>query len=388
MLSLDLAMEWATANDQRRAEIVKELGDIATVNPTLQALRLTLSHNNTDVIVTVRVPVERSAVTVTPEKSVTPLIRSFSDKARSLLETVADMRKTRLLNTAKRRREHEQRLKSARKLEYEARLLSAIVDALQSGTLAPALQTLTTYAVFRIVVWFEVLPTHKTDVERLTRHNLHTEERYNAARKALADFGIAVDESADALAMIEIAIADKSIPGFFPTPTAIANWMVEHVEIEQGDSVLEPSAGDGALLAAVRRVNPDCKLDAIEVHPALCELLTAKGFAPQQLDFLDFFPTDLYSIVMMNPPFEARTGVGWQDIAHVRHAYENCLAADGVLVSIVSRGSLQRKDNQSTAFQEWLSELGAEINNLPNGAFSSSGTSVNTSLIVLEKPNA
>ena len=56
---------------------------------------------------------------------------------------------------------------------------------------------------------------------------------------------------------------------FFETPSNLAKEMVELAGITEGfeGTILEPSAGRGALISAVHQINPNLKIDAIELMP-------------------------------------------------------------------------------------------------------------------------
>lgn len=64
-----------------------------------------------------------------------------------------------------------------------------------------------------------------------------------------------------------IAAAPKVLEAFFATPPALANKIATEsdiVDLEPGARVLEPSAGDGALVRAILDANPDVHVTAIE----------------------------------------------------------------------------------------------------------------------------
>ena len=61
----------------------------------------------------------------------------------------------------------------------------------------------------------------------------------------------------------------------------------------------------------------------------------------------------------------------------------------GKLVAIMGEGGFFRGDKQSTAFREWLENLGGESEKLPESSFKTSDnpTGVNTRLVTITKPN-
>jgi 16S rRNA G1207 methylase RsmC len=81
----------------------------------------------------------------------------------------------------------------------------------------------------------------------------------------------------------------------------------------------------------------------------------------------------------MNPPFENS-----QDIEHVTHAYR-FLGNGGRLVAIMSASVFFRSDARARAFQDFIDNTGAHWEELPPGAFKSSGTMVKTYLIAIDR---
>lgn len=184
----------------------------------------------------------------------------------------------------------------------------------------------------------------------------------------------------DPIKRMERELVGKN-PGidFFPTPPALADRVVREAGIKEGMSVLEPSAGKGDLLDAVRRAQPDAKIEAVELSGTLRELLDAKGY---DLVGSDFEKHDgRYDRIVMNPPFSDST-----DIRHVRRAYD-MLNKGGRLVAIMGEGAFFRSDKQSAGFREWLDSVGGSSEKLPDGSFKSSfrPTGVAARLVVIDK---
>lgn len=191
----------------------------------------------------------------------------------------------------------------------------------------------------------------------------------------------------DAVARIEqiILTGDIVIPKdefeFFPTPPAVVALLLERAEIGDGMMVLEPSAGRGAIAVAAQAAADDVAVDMYELMPANNEALHAlnlplSGVAPP-VDFLAVMPTPLYDRVVMNPPFSRQA-----DIKHVLHAL-NFLKAGGRLVSVMAASVAFRENKLTTAFREVVSARGGTIEPLPDGAFKTSGTMVNTVLVTI-----
>ena len=182
-------------------------------------------------------------------------------------------------------------------------------------------------------------------------------------------------------------LCGTKIDGFFPTPDAIADQMVELADFPPGlTSLLEPSAGYGALIDAAIRAHGDGRLEVtcFEVNHKLQEILRMKGHTPHRTqDFIEYASTERFDRVLMNPPFE-----NGQDMMHTQIAYDK-LNPGGVLVGIVCENCFYRNDGEYPEFREWLEELGAEVIDLPAGAFTGTirTTNVKTRIIKLVKPH-
>lgn len=167
---------------------------------------------------------------------------------------------------------------------------------------------------------------------------------------------------------------------FFPTPEEYAADLVDRLGIEPGMVVLEPSAGHGMLAEAAR--DAGATVEAVEVASDLRDILEEKGFSLVGNDFMETTPSQRYDAVVMNPPFSND-----MDIDHVRHAFGH-LKPGGRLAAIVSSMAGQRSNKKNKAFREWLDDLGASEEMMPEGAFKDSlnPTSVRTKIITIEKP--
>lgn len=179
---------------------------------------------------------------------------------------------------------------------------------------------------------------------------------------------------------LERELIGVKIPGYFPTPKDIVADMLNDADIEEGMTVLEPSAGKGNIADMIKESGHDVKV--IEYNSRLNDILKTKGHNVIGDDFLEH--KEAYDRIVMNPPFE-----NGQDIDHVRHAYE-LLKPDGKLVALMSGSTFTRSDKKATEFQDWVSELSGEHEMLPDGSFKTSErpTGVSVVKVVLEKPGA
>lgn len=153
----------------------------------------------------------------------------------------------------------------------------------------------------------------------------------------------------------------------FYTPPELAAEVVQMADV-CGKSVLEPSAGHGAL-ADECRVMGAKRIRCIEINTDSASKLDAKGYDTTTADFLTIKP-ELFDRVVMNPPFTKN-----QDIKHVTHAL-TFLKPGGKLVSIMA----------GNANRPWFKALKHKhsIKTVEAGAFKDSGTDVRTLIITIE----
>lgn len=172
--------------------------------------------------------------------------------------------------------------------------------------------------------------------------------------------------------------------GFFRTPEAVVMKMLSICKMIKSP-ILEPSAGDGAIVKILLNRYPEALIYAIEKNKDRClELssLQTKNLVVKNADFLTY-DFGIYSLmfgtILMNPPFEER-----QDIDHIYRAY-SLLRDGGELVSVTSEGIWFSEDKKSIEFRKWTKFVNGRSTKLPEKSFASSGTSVNTRLFYVRK---
>lgn len=160
---------------------------------------------------------------------------------------------------------------------------------------------------------------------------------------------------------------------FYGTPYKVAELLTDYLSrIITSDKVLEPSAGQGALIQAVRRENPNVTVDCFELMDINRLVLRhVEGANLIGDDFMAAEPQPIYDKIIMNPPFSRN-----QDIDHVRRAYE-WLKDDGELVAIMSMHWTFANDKKSVEFREWAERVEClEMQRLERGEFAESGTNI------------
>lgn len=201
--------------------------------------------------------------------------------------------------------------------------------------------------------------------------------------------------------------ADPAL-SFWPTPPEVADDLVFRMLVPGfGDGsgrggvpqvrVLEPSAGDGHLIRAVRDHLPGAWVTAVEPSPRRAATLRVQGLADEVVESTleeylatvafsamtgDFEPFDL---VAMNPPFtlDGRPEA-WAE--HVLAVYSDpyLLAPYGQIGAVVPRIVMTGKSKLVRAVRELLCPWSG-MRECERGAFASVGAAVSTALIWAEK---
>ncbi|GEP09865.1 methyltransferase [Methylobacterium gnaphalii] len=201
--------------------------------------------------------------------------------------------------------------------------------------------------------------------------------KWNRKAKAHLFDGDAAEAIEPIILTGEIVSIRQELQQFY-TPAILAERVISEARIEAGMSVLEPSAGRGALAAPAYLLG--ALVDCVELDPKNVHLLASIAFnSVLEGDFLavDFDPDfdDGYDRVVMNPPFTRG-----QDVRHVTHAVQ-FLKPGGRLVAIMSASIRFRQEPLFAGFRAFLDQHNATVEDLPVGSFKASGTGVNACLV-------
>jgi predicted RNA methylase len=167
---------------------------------------------------------------------------------------------------------------------------------------------------------------------------------------------------------------------FFGTPDDLADYLVELAEVENTHEILEPSAGQGAIVKAIHRELYDSyTVWAFELMPLNVTFLEKIiGCRVLGSDFLTECDTH-FDRIIANPPFNKN-----QDITHIYKMYDS-LKDGGRLVSIASKHWQLASNKKETEFRDWLKKHNAKVLEIPSGKFKESGTMVATCIIIINK---
>lgn len=144
---------------------------------------------------------------------------------------------------------------------------------------------------------------------------------------------------------------------FYPTPAALADKMLAPYWGKLGGKyVLDPSAGKGDLLDAVRRSNPadqysryEPYLHAVEIEPELQSVLVGKGYPVMAADFLAYTPNLRFDLIVMNPPFS-----DCRD--HLLHAWD--ILDAGEIVCLLPETALQGAERKANLLRDIIAQYG------------------------------
>lgn len=198
-------------------------------------------------------------------------------------------------------------------------------------------------------------------------------------------------DPADALASVVSTgeVPDKNPLAYFPSTEAVTSRMVGDIMRFGADkirTVLEPSAGNGAIVDALRQHLPEnVRIVAVELDDVRAKTLRDRNFPNVEVveaDFLQWQPDQPFDLIAMNPPFRtADHPLAYLD--HIEHAL-TMRATPGLLVSVTPIGwTFAGNRKRLVDFRERVEAEGYH-RSLPNNAFEKSGTNVNTCLVAFD----
>lgn len=181
---------------------------------------------------------------------------------------------------------------------------------------------------------------------------------------------------------------------YFATPEPIGYKMVQWLQSKPGQSLLEPSAGDGA----IARWMPDNTYNTVvepsrDLTPKL--MRNVSGAKVVESTFENFDLHNKFDGIAMNPPFgKGKDRGGKLAMEHVAKAYKH-LKDGGRLIAIIPDGpacqtrfdkwfygnqEAKRKEDRGVADGVLMADI-----HLPSVTFNRDGTSVNTRMVVIDK---
>lgn len=172
---------------------------------------------------------------------------------------------------------------------------------------------------------------------------------------------------------------------FYETPPEVVKRMIDVAGDLNMKSVLEPSAGNGAIVWQVIQSFPMANINAIEFDQKRAGKLREKyseRIDVYESDFMQYTAENFHDVILMNPPFTLQ-GNNLAYIDHIKHAI-HLLKEGGKLVAIAPASLKFRSDKRTTELREHITKHGT-IEDLPVGSFGESGTLVSTVLVSMVK---
>lgn len=329
----------------------------------------------------------RAATERLPVAAINPAAK-LRDMATALQGAIDDKFRDRRSNTPKQQLQAAQARQEGANLERAQRIMRALADCHDAGTVPPCLASVSTKAAIL------KLATEEIDRSRAGYYDAgfptgrpypwrepELQQQAAAAWALVSGAHDAERRAAEAMRQKIEGLKFAKIPGYFPTPAGLVARMIEAADLPEGAHVLEPSAGSGAIADALRDAGH--KVDCVERHATLREILTGKGHTLTGSDFTELsppaYPAPLYDAVIMNPPFE-----DGQDCDHVSRAWA-FVKPGGSLVAIMGAGVMFRQQRPYSDFRAWAESEGGEFVEIPAGTFKESGTGVASVMLTMRK---
>ena len=148
--------------------------------------------------------------------------------------------------------------------------------------------------------------------------------------------------------------------------------------------ILEPSAGDGAIVKRLLMIYPEAEITAIELDGKRAAKLRglSKNVNIVEDDFLNH--SGFYDCVIMNPPFAVERDQ-LEYVSHIHRAYD-LLLPGGLLRSIAPESILFSDYRRITNLRRAILKNGS-IEKLDEGSFYEAGTMIKTVLVKMTKPD-
>lgn len=156
---------------------------------------------------------------------------------------------------------------------------------------------------------------------------------------------------------------------YYPTPESVAEKMLEQVDFTRVWSVLEPSAGEGKLVNAIKekmirnryydaykaKDNKLFDIDCVEKDKYFRYVLAEKGYRVVHDDFLTYDTYKEYDLIVMNPPFS-------NGASHLLKAINMQKRNGGGIVCLLNAETIKNPfSNERKELLTRLDEYGADI---------------------------
>ena len=163
---------------------------------------------------------------------------------------------------------------------------------------------------------------------------------------------------------------------FFETPAKLAEKLVSYIEElvdMKGMTILEPSAGRGAIVRAINKMQPEAKVFHCELMELNRKMFKGNSEFLQE-DFLTLPEDKKFDFIIANPPFNKN-----QDIEHFMKMTKH----SEHIVCVMSKHWQFSKNKKETEFREFLEKKQAKIIDIEAGTFKESGTNIAACIVII-----
>ena len=168
---------------------------------------------------------------------------------------------------------------------------------------------------------------------------------------------------------------------FYPTPLKLINKMISKIDINFDDRILEPSAGSGSIVDALKEKyryrDINNIVDCIEKDENLQATLIGKGHKLIDSDFLSYVPSKQYDTIIMNPPFS-------NGVKHVLKAWE--IIYNGDVIALLNAETIRNPYSGERKLLENIIKENGEVEFIQDAfIYAERKTKVEIALIHLKK---
>ncbi len=165
---------------------------------------------------------------------------------------------------------------------------------------------------------------------------------------------------------------------FFETPEDLAKELVDFIPLKGSlneQTVLEPSAGRGAIVRMINKLRPELKVYHCELMSLNQKMFNGNSTFLQS-DFLTLPEDKKYDVIVANPPFNMN-----QDIDHF---YKMTKIAEKRVISVMSNHWKNSSNKKETEFREFVAANNMQVIDIEAGRFKESGTMISSCILVYD----
>ena len=179
------------------------------------------------------------------------------------------------------------------------------------------------------------------------------------------------------------------------TPKEVIDILIKKAELHQGCHILEPSAGNGAILEVLASHDKasTMSLDCVELNDEKFRHIDGKlkndllkrsflNYNAFHANFLTWAAQQnlpLYDRIIAAPPFKDNV-----DLAHIKYMYK-LLIPGGILVSLTTPYWMTNNEEHQVKFRKWLEDKKYSITMIADNTFMEKGRTVPTAIIKIYK---